>query len=281
VNLETRKAKADDLQRRIKLVHKLLKQDTTDTLKLLVYDLETTPLKFWGWRLGEQVIRHDQLDEEYDSYDVICLSYMWNDGKGPQTLHWGYEEQDSRDILLQLDDMIMSADVVVGKNNGNFDNKHLNLHRMMSGHPPLPGWETRSDDLQTQFKKHFGKALPSQALDYLSKKLGLGGKIKMDMSDWINIVQQNPVTGPKAFKKMCTYCPKDVYDTMFIWFFGESYVAPKHKKVPPAKTMVCSKCGSNKIHKRGTRELKDGTIVQEWWCLNHHGYSERTKKEST
>ena len=144
--------------------------------RILFYDVETKPLQAYIWRLGDQVVRHDQLISGHDAYDIICIAYCFNDGKPAKVLHWDYEKQDSSPMLKEFDKVMESADIIIGKNNKAFDDKHLNLLRFVRGHTPLDNLLAKSDDLQVQAKKFFGKALPSQSLDYISKLVGLGGK---------------------------------------------------------------------------------------------------------
>ena len=39
---------------------------------ILYYDIETTPIKVWTFRLGEQYIGHNQIVEG-EKIDIICL----------------------------------------------------------------------------------------------------------------------------------------------------------------------------------------------------------------
>ena len=46
-------------------------------LKVLVFDIETSPIQAWIWRLGDQVVRHDQLVKDYASVNIMCIGYKW------------------------------------------------------------------------------------------------------------------------------------------------------------------------------------------------------------
>ena len=112
-----------------------------------------------------------------------------------------------------------------GKNNKRFDDKHLNTMRLYHGLEGRPDLLEKVDDLETQMRRHF--YLPGYGLDYFSGELGFGGKTKMFFEDWINIVEKTPKTGKKAFKKMTSYCLKDVHDTKLLWKHCESHFKPK------------------------------------------------------
>jgi hypothetical protein len=82
-----------------------------------------------------------------------------------------------------------------------------------------------TDDVEKQIRKYF--IFPSYSLDYVSKELGLGGKVKMEFQDWINIVERR---SRASFRKMLFYNRKDVEDTRAIWDKIKLHVKPKTPK---------------------------------------------------
>ena len=236
--------------------------------KVLFWDMETTYLQARIWRLGEQVVRHDQLVESRDRYDIICIAYAWNDGKPPKILHWDYSKQNSAKMVAEFDKIIRSADIVIGKNSDRFDNKQLNTLRMLHGQYGMPDWTKYTDDLEKQIRKHF--YLPSNSLDYLSKLLGYGAKTKMEFDDWIDIVEKRK-KGRIKFKKMLGYCKRDVVVTRASWNRVEEYVTPKLQY----KT-GCKNCGGNNLKKDGVR-YQGVNIYQERHCNDCHRYAGRVK----
>jgi len=239
--------------------------------KILFYDIETTPLKAWVWRCGKQVVRHDQLTADRNMYDIICITYCWNDNKKAQSLDWGYTEQDSSQMIAQFDELIKSADVTIGKNSDRFDVKHINTRRLLSGISGMPDWTRYTDDLEKQMRKYF--YLPSYSLDYFSSLLGFGGKIKMEFKDWIDIVEKSK-DGEIAFKKMIKYGKKDVEDTRAIWKFCLSHFEPKVKQFGN-----CPHCGVTEFFKNGTR-TSGKTKYQRFDCKKCGGYVGRAPFKS-
>ena len=231
--------------------------------KILFYDLETSPLLAYIWRCGEQFVGHSQLQKDHSQYGIICASYCWNDGEPAKTINWGYNEQSTAKVVEQFDKIIKQADMAIGKNSDRFDVKMLNAARMFSGLPGMPEWSKYTDDLEKQMRKHF--KLPSQSLDYISAQLGYGGKTKMEMQDWIDIVERNK-NGRAKLKKMCGYCEKDVEDTRTIWNHCEEHFTPRFNMgTYLQKVDVCIRCGSDRINKSGIRAL-GGTLWQEYRC---------------
>ncbi len=82
--------------------------------KILFYDIETRPLLAYIWRLGKQRVGHYQLADQGNAYDIICISYAWDDGKPAKVLHWGYKEQNSSRMIRAFDKIIKKSDITIG-----------------------------------------------------------------------------------------------------------------------------------------------------------------------
>lgn len=245
-------------------------------LKILFYDIETAPLKAYIWQLGEQVVRHHQLLNDTPFTDIICISYAWNDGKPAKTLGWDFEKQDSKSVTEEFDKLIAEADIVIGKNNAGFDDKHLNFHRMINNRNGMHDWNLKSDDLERHLRRNF--KMPSNSLDYISKLLGLGGKSQVGFEDWINIVEKRDKS---SYDKMLSYCEKDVEDTRTIWNYCYKHFTPRHslkafqkKKEKTIDNFKCELCGSSDVHKNGTR-ISGGRLYQAFACKAHRGHAGR------
>lgn len=236
--------------------------------RILFYDIETSYLTARVWALGEQFISHTNLVPGRDQYDIICLSYAINNGP-IKTIDWGFDEQNSKPIIEEFDRLVESADIVIGKNNTRFDDKHINTLRLRYGLPGTPDWSDKVDDLERHMRKTF--YLPSNSLDYFSNQLGLGGKIKMDMSDWVNIVEKSPSKGIKALKKMIYYNKKDVRDTRTIWQHCVKHFTPKFN-ASVTEPGTCKTCGSINIAESYIRQ-RGKTLYQYFTCLDHNGYA--------
>ena len=165
--------------------------------KILFYDIETSPLQAWIWRPGKQVVNSSQLTN-YTEYDTICICYEWSHSNKRGKLDWGYSAQNSKKMIKQFTELCDEADIVIGKNNKGFDDKHVNTLRLKHNLPGRPDLLSKVDDLQSQMKKHF--YLASYKLDYFSEMLGFGGKDKMEFKDWKDIVEKT-VNGRKALRK--------------------------------------------------------------------------------
>ncbi len=243
--------------------------------RILYYDIETSPLKAWIWGCGEQYIRHAQLEQGFKMWGIICVTYCWNDGEPAKSIDWGYNKQDTSRVVEKFDRIISQADHTIGKNSDRFDTKMINACRMFAGLPGMPGWTKYTDDLEKQMRRYF--RLPSQSLDYISQQLGLGGKIKMEMQDWIDIVEKN-ANGKISFDKMIAYGKKDVEDTRFLWDKLAEHFDPKFNRATFEDNGVRCKhadCGSDLLKKDGTR-VAGNTRYQQYFCNTCHRYAGRT-----
>lgn len=241
--------------------------------KILIYDIETAPLQAWIWRCGEQRVNPSQLVEGKDRYDIICLAYAWLDSNEKGVLDWNFKKQDSKPMVKEFTEMCDYADMIIGKNNKRFDDKHINTMRLIHGLDGRPDLMSKVDDLEVQMRKHF--YLPSNGLDYFSKILGFGGKSPVGFEDWINIVTKHPTKGEAALKKMKKYCLKDVLDTKNIWNYCRKHIKPRYNySKEQQKGLVCANCGSVWTRKNGTITT-NGKQYQNMYCNEHGGHAGR------
>ena len=269
-------------------------------ISLMIFDIETLPLTADIWRPGEQRVNHSQLSLHRDMTEIICITYIKNDGKGAQALVFEYGFEDSMTPMIsEFDRLVKECDVVIGKNSSRFDTKHINTQRLMCGLPACPEWLDQHDDLETQMRRYFN--MPSQSLDFWSKKFGLGGKIKMVWDDWQNIKNGHTLAilsnqmrnkkdisivsqylfkeidpekvinkGLRTLTKMVTYGKKDVKDTMALVKKLAPHVTFKHS-MSNGDPLCCRRCGSDKVVE--TYQYQRGlTNYQYFDCIEgNHG----------
>lgn len=212
--------------------------------KILLFDVETKPVKIWAWRTGKQVIRHDQIVDG-EKFDIICIGYKWLHEKKIHCLDWG-KAQNSEKMIQQFTEVVEQADIVVGQNSDPFDIKQINTQRMLHRQKPI-AWPI-SEDLRKQIKKHF--YVTSSSLEYMSKLLTGEGKGKMTFSDWVKIVDQK---SSSALSKMKKYCKRDVLKTQQVWQRIQPYITPKANRslILNGHRDGCKSCGSITFYKDG------------------------------
>ncbi len=179
---------------------------------ILWYDIELLPLEVYTFRLGKQHISTNQL-KHHKPHGLICISYKFGDEPIKSVSLLTHTE---KQMVQAIDKLVVKADMVIGKNNASFDDKFMNTYRMLHNLTPMPEFIGSTDDLQKQIRKYF--RLPSVSLDFVSKMFEFGGKDKMDMSDWTDLMKALEKKDKKSIKqivtKFVTYCEKDIQDTV-------------------------------------------------------------------
>lgn len=193
-------------------------------MKTLYLDIETTPIKAYVWGLWDQNVSIDQIIEPTT---MLCFGARWGGTKKvifKSVHHDGY-----RVMLEELHALMEEADVLVGWNSAAFDHKHINREFLENGMmPPSP---VKDLDLMSVVKANF--QFPSNKLDYVAQKLGVGAKVKHSgFKLWINCMAGDP----KAWVEMKKYQIQDVnllidlYDILLPWFVGKGSVTSREKQ---------------------------------------------------
>lgn len=237
---------------------KLLKEAISNGLQLLTYDIETSHMLVRTFYIGQKVsIHHPQIKEPSK---VISIQYQFQNMKKAKYLQWDKAFKNLKGDVSDFDDSSMleefstgilpKAHIILGQNNDRFDfitlNERIKVHKL-SVLEPKP-----SIDILKLSRKSFRSA--SHKLDYRSLQQGLGGKITMIDSDWVDIEER----GVPVSKKMAPYGCKDVEDTTNLFWAELPYYkdlpasvekvilsfldTPKPKTTPH----ICLKCAKSK-----------------------------------
>lgn len=193
-------------------------------MKILLLDIETTPMQVYAWGLWDQNIGIDQIIK---SSEMLCFGARW---LGQKKVVFKSSYHDGKQAMLEeLHRLMEEADVLVGWNSAAFDHKHINREFLEAGMaPPSP---TKDLDLMSVVKSNF--LFPSNKLDYVAQKLGVGAKVKHSgFSLWIRCMEGDK----KAWDEMKKYQVQDVnllvdlYDILNPWLVGNGRVTSKDKQ---------------------------------------------------
>lgn len=193
-------------------------------MKILLLDIETTPLQVYTWGLWDQNIGINQIIK---STEMMCFGAKW---LGQKSVTFKSVHHDGKKTMLEeLHKLMDEADVLVGWNSAAFDHKHINREFLENGMtPPSP---TKDLDLMTITKANF--QFPSNKLDYVAQKLGVGSKVKHSGFElWIKCMDGDD----KAWREMKKYQIQDVqlldslYDILLPWFPGSGSVSSKERQ---------------------------------------------------
>ena len=221
-------------------------------MKILFIDLETSPITAHTWGLWQQNISIKQIVE---STQVICFGARWMDQK--KVIFKSVHHDGKKAMLNELHALMDEADAIVGWNSKGFDHKHIRREFLEAGmKPPSPA---KDIDLMLEVKRNF--RFPSNKLDYVAQRLGVGAKVEHTGFDlWLGCMAGDE----KSWKMMKKYQIQDVnllldlYDKLLPWI--------KHpNKGIDSETPACTNCGSDNIKRRGYEVLNTGKY-QKFQC---------------
>ena len=193
-------------------------------MKTLYLDIETTPMQVYTWGLWDQNISIDQIIK---STEMLCFGARWGGTK--KVIFKSVHHDGKKAMLEELHKLMDEADVLVGWNSAAFDHKHINREFLENGiQPPSP---VKDLDLMSVVKANF--QFPSNKLDYVAQKLGVGAKVKHSgFKLWLDCMAGKK----KAWAEMKKYQIQDVnllidlYDLLLPWFVGKASVTSKDKQ---------------------------------------------------
>jgi hypothetical protein len=207
-------------------------------VKILLYDLEITPILGWAYDMWDaRVIRMEREPE------IMSLSWKWLgdnfvDNDNTQ------DELDDRAVTKTLWGLMDEADIVVAHNARKFDNRVAAARFMIWGlDPPSP---YKTVDTLTSARRFF--KFPSNSLNDLCHLLGLGEKPKTTHASlWHDCLDGDE----KAWKKMVKYNNNDVVLLEKLYLKLRPYITNHPNVTVDAKHDGCPRCGSAKVQYRG------------------------------
>jgi uncharacterized protein YprB with RNaseH-like and TPR domain len=240
-------------------------------MKLLYFDIETSPLLVYTWGLYDQNISQNQIVADWS---VLAWCAKW---RGEKSLLYednrkSKDVRNDKSLLKQIWELLDEADVVVTQNGRSFDSKKLNARFIINGMKPPSSY--KHEDTKVIAKKHF--AFTSNGLEYMSKNLNekytkLDHKKFPGQELWNECLKGNQ----QAWKEMEKYNKHDVlaleelYDRLSPW--GGSIDPALYSYDEAAKCI----CGSDSFLKRGYFYTAAGKF-QRYRC-NKCGKESRSK----
>lgn len=236
-------------------------------MRNLLIDIETSPNLAHVWSLWNQNVSLDQLRE---SGSVICFSAKWQGDRAKETVFWSI--LDGKETMVRAAHVLLDeADVVTHWNGKTFDTPHLNREFIEGGlKPPAP---YRQIDLCDVVKKQF--RFPSNKLDYVAQRLGVGGKIRHEgHSLWVKCLDGDP----DAWKRMERYNRQDVWLLEGLYRRLQPWIPGHPSWAAESGLPVCPACGSSRLQARGTAFTLQSAF-QRYQCQDCGKWSRCTKRD--
>lgn len=242
-------------------------------MKILLFDIETSPMLAYIWRLWDETRSMEMVEEDWY---VMSWSAKWLGDKKtlvkalPDYPNYKKDNQDDKALLQDLWDLLDEADVVVGHNSIKFDCRKINarfLRNKMS--PPSP---YRSIDTLKSARAHFN--FSSNKLTDLGEALECGKKVDTGGFElWRGCLDGKK----KSWALMKKYNKQDVDLLEKVYLKLRPYIKNHPNvcldNVPNAPS--CPACGSTSLTRRGYAYTNASKFAR--LCCNDCGKWSRSK----
>jgi len=247
--------------------------------KIVIWDLETLPDPRKIYEVIPSIGAWPGRTFKGELQSILTFGYKIYGEKEAHTVNcwdfkesWDKDRNDDSAVVAFAYEVLKDADEIVTHNGKQFDVKVLNTKLLQYGLPPLPNI------------KHVDTKIAAKKLSLYSNSLANVAKFfkvedKMSFSNkwglWTRIAFGQSTK--KDLKLMSDYCKQDVDTLEAIYeklrpFHGTNTV---NKTFFNGEERSCTTCGSNNIHKAGTRRTKTA-IKQRYVCQKCGSYSLET-----
>ena len=239
--------------------------------KILIVDIETSPLKAYVWTIWKQNVYLDQLVSDWF---MLTWSAKWLYGdviySDKLTADEVNRENDKR-IVERLWKLLDEADMVIAHNGDKFDIPRINARFVENGlNPPSP---YRQIDTKKVAKSVFG--FSSNKLEALARKFGIDGKLDTDFTLWSRCMEGDE----NALEEMRTYNDHDVEILEDIYLIMRSWIKshPNVGLYMDTDEPVCPHCGSKNVHEESKSYYTNTGKYDTYRCNDCKAVSRKRK----
>jgi hypothetical protein len=246
----------------------VLFKDPKYNKKILLFDIENTPLVTYTWGIWEQ----DVIEVKEEWY-ILCFAYKWLGEKETHIValpdFQGYEKnkKDDSKLIKKLWELFDQAEIIIAHNGDQFDIKKANVRFIKHGlQPPSP---YKTIDTLKVARRYF--KFDSNKLDYLGQYLDIGRKLPHTGKHlWFGCMDGDKKSWDlmKKYNKQDVILLEKVYERLRGW----NNSSP-NMNLTLGGTYLCPKCGSDHVQKRGFNYTKT-SVFQSYWCINCGGWSQ-------
>lgn len=216
---------------------------TKSPVKILLFDIETSPFLGYFWNAFNTNISQDDIIQDWK---LLCYSAKWlfedkiiSDKLTSKEL----KSFDDKRLTESLWKLIDEADICITHNGVRFDHKRANSKFLE--HDMVPPSPYLTIDTCLSARKHFGEV--SNRLDWWARKFGVNGKTP-SAGLWKRIMLNNDY---EALVEMDGYCKNDVKILEDVYLVMRPYIQP-HPNVGlfmNENTHTCPSCGGTHVTK--------------------------------
>lgn len=209
--------------------------------RILIVDIETSPMKAYVWKRWKENI---SLDQTISEWFMICWAAKW---LGEKEVHTAcitpseIVEEDDKRITEELWKLLDEADIVVAHNGKRFDIPKMNSRFIIHNLPPCSPY--KQVDTFDVAKKVFG--FSSNKLDALATYFGYPNKDETDFNLWKECLKGNQT----SLNYMQNYNIKDVLilEKVYIKLRPWTPHHPNAGLYMESDKPVCPVCGSTHL----------------------------------
>lgn len=240
--------------------------------RVLLYDLETSleTVTVFSLKYNDFIPPESIVTERH----IISVAYKWLGDKKVHAIsilddpkRFSRDIHDDKYVVEEFHKVMMEADVIVGHNSDNFDNRYVKTRILFHGLPALP--PVTSIDTYKVAKSGF--LFNSNKLDYLGKYLKVGAKKHTTTGLWMKVFNGDR----KAIREMVEYNKQDVLLLERVFLKLRPYI-PNHINRELFGLTGCPRCGSLKIQSRGVARAITKTY-QRFQCQSCGGWHRTLK----
>ena len=232
--------------------------------KVMVYDIETSMVRFDAWGTGQQYVRHDMLVPGPEGETrVISVSWKFVGEDHVYDLTW--DDGCDKELIRQFMMVYNRCDMVIGQNNNSFDNKIVRARA--AKHGLFVNRFVKSFDIYRKAKIAF--KLQSYSMKYMANYFGLTPKLSHEgIKMWKMIQYGTPEQKEEYLKKMVEYNVGDIVTTEELYMLLRPYLSGvTHIGVAQGKPKwVCPISASENVKLYNTIITPAGTVQRILWC---------------
>jgi hypothetical protein len=232
--------------------------------KVLVVDIETSPIISYTWGLWDQNVALNQIQTDWNVLSVAAKwlgdpasKVMYKDQRNAKDVH------DDTDLLKWIWKLLDEADIVLTQNGNQFDTKKLNARFVLSGMQPPSSY--KKIDTLVLAKKYF--AFTSNKLEYMSNKLCTKyKKLKTKQFQGFDLWKECLAGNKKAWQEMEQYNKHDVLALEELYTKLQAWDTSLNFDLYDDGEVTTCKCGGKHFQRRGFYYTASGKF-QKYRCM--------------
>ena len=231
--------------------------------KILVFDIETAPIKAYVWDLYDQNIGINQIIEDWH---MLAWAAKWYGDPESKMMYMDTSKcktpSDDKALVQGLWNLLDQADIVITQNGKKFDVRKFNARAKIHGlDAPSP---FRNTDTYREGKNTFG--FTSHSLEYMSDKINKKyKKLKHARFPGFDLWKEVLNGNKQAWADMKEYCINDVLATDELYGHIRGWIKTQNMAAFYDDSEIRCVCGSVNIFKKGF-VYTDGGKFQGFKC---------------